>query len=65
MAVSSWRAQLELAASVVPQLLDSPNGPVTPIDDIDAAADPLLLMVTVREALIHAGLKLTPADTER
>ena len=41
------------AASEVPQLFDSPNGPVTPIDDIDAAADPLLLMVTVLAALVE------------
>ena len=41
------------AASEVPQLFDSPNGPVTPIDDIAAAADPVLLTVTVRAALVE------------
>src|SRR5271163_2353402 len=50
------------AASEVPQLLDSPNGPVTPIDDIEAAADPLLLMVTVREALVEPTFSL-PNDS--
>src|SRR5580698_7644543 len=54
--------QVAPAASDVPQLFDSPNGPVTPIDAIDAAADPLLLMVTVLAALVEPTFSL-PNDS--
>src|ERR1700722_17630681 len=50
------------AASEVPQLFDSPNGPVIPIDDIAAAADPPLLIVTVRAALVEPTFSL-PNDS--
>ena len=50
------------AASDVPQLFDSPNGPVTPIEDIDAALLPGLDTVTVCAELVDPTATL-PNDT--
>ncbi len=51
------------AASEVPQLFVSLNGPVTPTDDIEAAAVPVLLIVTVCAALVDPTAWLAK-DTE-
>ena len=50
------------AASDVPQLFDSPNGPVTPIEDIDAALLPGLDTVTAWAELVDPTATL-PNDT--
>ncbi len=50
------------AASEVPQLFDSPNGPVTPIDDIDAAVVPGLVTVTDCDELVEPTFSL-PNDS--
>jgi hypothetical protein len=50
------------AASDVPQLFDSPNGPVTPIDDIDAAAVPEFDTVTDCDELVEPTFSL-PNDS--
>ncbi len=50
------------AASDVPQLFDSPNGPVTPIEDIDAAVVPGLVTVTDWAELVEPTFSL-PNDS--
>ena len=50
------------AASEVPQLLDSPNGPVTPIDDIETALVPGLVTVTDCDELVEPTFSL-PNDS--
>src|SRR5271170_2027963 len=50
------------AASEVPQLFDSLNGPVTPIDDIDTALVPGLVTVTDCDALVEPTFSL-PNDS--
>src|ERR1700678_216948 len=50
------------AASDVPQLFDSPNGPVTPIDDIETALLPGLVTVTDCDELVEPTFSL-PNDS--
>src|ERR1700728_849524 len=55
-------AQEAPAASDVPQLLDSVNGPVPPLEDIDAAVVPGLVTVTVWPDLVEPTFSL-PNDS--
>src|SRR5580692_9478193 len=61
-AKSTLTVQEAPAASDVPQLFDSPNGPVTPIDDIDAAAVPEFDTVTDCDELVEPTFSL-PNET--
>ena len=50
------------AASEVPQLFDSPNGPVMPIEDIETAVVPGLVTVTDWAELVEPTFSL-PNDS--